>query len=240
MYRAIEPHTGAIVARSIVGVAVKQTHIDIEHAAPLQLIEIAESIDSGLRAFLADGSSADRAMAEVRRALGVSDRRPAIASIPSGAGAIASAYGGAVVPMSPGFGSPTAIADKTVTIEINAEYDIVNARGECRDLCAEVGFATLDQVKIATAVSELARNIVQYAGTGSIRLAAVGGVRRGIEIEAVDNGPGIPDIDLVLSGSYRSRTGMGMGLLGTKRIMDSFDVSSGPAGTRVVARKHIA
>jgi serine/threonine-protein kinase RsbT len=126
-------------------------------------------------------------------------------------------------------------------VEIVEEYDIVTARNHTRTICDEVGFGVAEQVKIATVVSELARNIVLYAGNGRIELETIDGLRRGIEIRAIDRGPGIHDVDKVLSGSYRSKTGMGVGLLGTSRLMDDFKIDSAPGrGTRITTRKFVA
>ncbi len=129
-------------------------------------------------------------------------------------------------------------ASASLRIDINEEIDIVTARGRSRELCAEIGFPVSEQVKIATVVSELARNIVQYAGVGGIELRAITSPSKGIEVIAEDRGSGIPNVDVVLSGDYQSRTGMGVGLVGTKRLMDDFDVRTGPTGTRIVTRKY--
>jgi serine/threonine-protein kinase RsbT len=132
-------------------------------------------------------------------------------------------------------------APKGSTIRINAEYDIVTARGQCRNLCADLGFPASSQVKVATVVSELARNIVQYAGTGSIKLRVLDSGRPGLEILAEDHGKGIANLESILAGTYKSKTGMGMGLYGTSKLMDEFDVDSAPgSGTRVRARKYLS
>lgn len=102
------------------------------------------------------------------------------------------------------------------------------------------GFSIPDAVKIATVVSELARNIVVYAQKGRVEFEVFRTPRVGIEIVAFDDGPGIADVAHILSGKYRSRTGMGLGLLGSKRLVDEFTVDSAPGkGTRVVARKYV-
>src|SRR5262245_5566732 len=108
---------------------------------------------------------------------------------------------------------------EVVEIDITVEGDIVRARGAGRDMCRQLGLSEINQVKVATAVSELARNIYHYAKTGRIVLRRLGQPRPGVEIVASDNGPGIPDLKLVLSGNYKSRTGMGKGLLGARRLM---------------------
>jgi serine/threonine-protein kinase RsbT len=129
---------------------------------------------------------------------------------------------------------------ESLEIAINVEGDIVRARGAGRDMCRELGLSEINQVKVATAISELARNIFHYAKTGTITLRRLGTPRAGLEIVAVDKGPGIPDLKLVLSGSYKSRTGMGKGLLGARRLVDFFEVDTAPdRGTRVVLRKFV-
>lgn len=106
-----------------------------------------------------------------------------------------------------------------------------------RAFCRSVGFSVLDQTKIATAVAELTRNMIQYAGGGALWFSMLR-APLGLEVAAVDNGPGIPDVDLVMSTAYRSRTGMGMGLKGVKRIVDELEIQSSRAGTRIVFRKY--
>ena len=129
---------------------------------------------------------------------------------------------------------------ESVDITIKLEGDIVRARGAGREMCRELGFTEINQVKVATAISELARNIFHYAQTGHIALKKLTSPRVGIEIIATDRGPGIPDVKLVLSGNYQSRTGMGKGLLGARRLVDFFEVETGPEkGTRVVLRKFL-
>lgn len=135
----------------------------------------------------------------------------------------------------------TSQQNDVIEIPITVESDIVRARGVGRDMCKALGLNEINQVKVATAISELARNIFHYAKTGTIILRRLGAPRPGIEIVATDKGPGIPDLKLVMSGSYQSRTGMGKGLLGAKRLMDFFDVVTGPngQGTTVTMRKHV-
>jgi serine/threonine-protein kinase RsbT len=126
-------------------------------------------------------------------------------------------------------------------IPIRSEVDIVVARSAGRQMCQTLGFSSLLQIKMATAISELARNIVQYAGEGKISLkASEEDGRSYLEVVAMDDGPGIPHLDEILSGTYRSRTGMGKGLTGTRNMVDNFDIKSGPgSGTRVVIRKWV-
>ena len=126
------------------------------------------------------------------------------------------------------------------TIRIEKEDDIVYAREMGREMCASSGFRFSAQIKLATAISELARNIVQYAGSGELRLSVVNeNGRSGIEVVAEDHGPGIEDVDSILDGRYRSRTGLGRGLAGTKNLVDEFSIETNPmVGTRVVIRMY--
>ena len=124
-------------------------------------------------------------------------------------------------------------------ILINNDLDIVTARVEGRNLARALGFGIIDQARIATAISELARNIVLYAKSGQMIVRQIENThQRGIEIMCVDNGPGIADISLVMQDGYSSHRGLGMGLPGTKRLMDEFEISSqAGVGTTVTVRK---
>jgi serine/threonine-protein kinase RsbT len=126
-----------------------------------------------------------------------------------------------------------------IVIRVEQEADVVIARAASRDFCEALGFSPTLHIKVATAISELARNIVQYAGHGEVTIKWLKTGRTGIEIRAVDHGPGIANVDAVLSGTYRSKSGMGMGLRGTKRLMDEFELASEPGkGTTVTLRKY--
>lgn len=138
----------------------------------------------------------------------------------------------------PAAGRVVVAAAGPCSIPVEQEDDIVIARCAARDVCRALGFSAVGQTKVATAVSELARNIFQYAGRGAVEIRPLAGEPPLIEIEASDQGPGIDDVDAVLEGRYRSRTGMGMGLRGVRRLMDSFSLrSSRGRGTVVSARK---
>jgi serine/threonine-protein kinase RsbT len=122
---------------------------------------------------------------------------------------------------------------------IRSDLDIVIARTLARDTAKSLGFGPIDQARIATAVSELARNIFLYAGSGSVTVREVEkNARRGIEIVCEDQGPGIPDINVALQDGYSTSRGMGMGLPGAKRLMDEFDIrTQDGVGTTIVCRK---
>lgn len=126
---------------------------------------------------------------------------------------------------------------KAQTVPIASEYDVVTARTAAMVMAAALDFSHVNQVKVGTAVSELARNIQRYAGSGQIKLEPVGAPHRALIIRAEDSGPGIADIDRILAGTYESKSGMGLGLLGCKRMLSDFSVDTAPGrGTRVYGR----
>lgn len=130
-------------------------------------------------------------------------------------------------------------AGKDECIPINCDLDIVVARQRGRELVAEMGFSATDLTLIATAISELARNIVLYAKSGEIVLTSIQhGDRRGISVMARDEGPGIPDIRRALQDGYSTSRSLGLGLPGVRRLMDEFEiVSEVNRGTKVVVKK---
>jgi len=124
-------------------------------------------------------------------------------------------------------------------VRIASAADIVTARQHGRELAAELGFSRSDQTVIATAISELARNILEYAMLGDIEVAEMHrGARSGLLIVARDRGPGIPDVGQALQDGYSTGRGLGIGLPGVRRLMDEFEIASEAGrGTRVTARK---
>lgn len=122
------------------------------------------------------------------------------------------------------------------SVWLKSEDDLVPARAAARLVAASLSPSVAWQTRVVTVASELARNIVQYAGKGDITFLAIPAVRM-VEIIAVDQGPGIPNVETVLSGSYRSRSGMGQGLRGVKSVCEEFEISTSPStGTRIRVR----
>ncbi len=119
-------------------------------------------------------------------------------------------------------------------VHILAEVDIGKARAEARRVCDAAGASAFVMQKVATIVSELARNMVLYAHGGTVEITMASNGRR-IAVRASDRGRGIPNLDEIMSGRYKSKTGMGRGLLGTKRLADRFEISTGSLGTQVLA-----
>ena len=119
------------------------------------------------------------------------------------------------------------MAEHETHVAINSDADIVAARQQGRSLAKELGFSTSDQALIATAISEVARNIVQYAKRGEIILSiAREKGKQGIAVVARDEGPGIPDIELALQDGYSTTRSLGLGLPGAKRLTDEFEIIS--------------
>jgi serine/threonine-protein kinase RsbT len=132
------------------------------------------------------------------------------------------------------------VVDETL-VEIKSDLDIIAARQKGRALAAALEFSPSELTLIATAISELARNIVLYAKRGDVTLRWIerGGLR-GILVRASDRGPGIEDVHRVLQGGYSTSRSLGLGLSGVKRLMDEFEIDSKPgSGTRVTVRKWV-
>lgn len=119
---------------------------------------------------------------------------------------------------------------------IQSSQDIVAVRQVAREWAISLGFSLVDQTKIVTAASELARNTVLYGGGGRVRVEALNdGERRGLRLIFEDRGPGIPDVELAMKDGYSTGTGLGLGLGGAKRLSSEFEIESRAGdGTRVV------
>jgi serine/threonine-protein kinase RsbT len=124
-------------------------------------------------------------------------------------------------------------------LAIAADVDVVQARQHGRDLAANAGFSKGDQTVIAAAISEIARNILNYAKRGDITLGVVNnGDRQGVVVVASDSGPGIADITRALQDGYSTSGGLGLGLPGARRLMDEFEVTSVVGqGTTITMKK---
>jgi serine/threonine-protein kinase RsbT len=207
----LKDFVGTIVARSIVDGAASRSGIDPESATPAQVPALIDALDHAVKAFVPDPIAERECVCRLSTTL--EERIGARGQ---------------------------AMSSTRMHVDIIEEYDIVSARNHARTLCDELGFSVSEQVKIATVVSELARNIVLYVGEGRIELELVMGARRGIEVRAIDEGPGIPNLATVIEGGYSSPTGLGVGLLGSRRLMDEFHIDSAPnQGTRITCRKYI-
>ena len=118
---------------------------------------------------------------------------------------------------------------------VQSAEDVVGIRQAVRQRAVELGFNLVDQTKIVTAASELARNTVQYGGGGTVTIEALEDLgRRGLRLTFVDHGPGIADIQLAMTDGYTSGGGLGLGLSGARRLSNEFSIQSSPGqGTRI-------
>ncbi|MBD1836781.1 anti-sigma regulatory factor [Coleofasciculus sp. FACHB-64] len=131
------------------------------------------------------------------------------------------------------------VLQRSETISIQSSADVVLVRQAVRQFALGLGFSLIDQTKIVTAASELARNTLDYGGGGTVQLEALEeGLRRGLRLTFEDSGPGIPDIDLALKDGFTTGNGLGMGLSGSKRLVNEFNIVSRVGeGTKVTITK---
>ncbi len=124
-------------------------------------------------------------------------------------------------------------------VPVVTSEDIVRARQAVRSRAVELGFSLVEQTKLVTAASELARNMVTYGGGGELEMECVNdGDRVGLRLTFEDHGPGIPDVQQALRDGYSTGTGLGMGLGGARRLVNDFSIESRPGeGTRVVVAR---
>lgn len=133
------------------------------------------------------------------------------------------------------------MTDLSGSLPIRVEQDVVLARQAARQVAVACKLSLINQTKLVTAASELARNAVIYGGGGEMTWDVVdNGLRRGLRLVFSDNGPGIPDVAQALTDGWSSGTGMGLGLSGSRRLVDVFELDSAPGkGTRVTLVKWI-
>ncbi|HEX2523404.1 MAG TPA: anti-sigma regulatory factor [Terriglobia bacterium] len=124
-------------------------------------------------------------------------------------------------------------------LQIRSGEQVVEARQAVRSRAADLGFSLVDQTRIVTAASELARNTLHHGGGGTMKLEILNnGNRRGLRLTFEDQGPGIPDLALALKDGYSTTGGLGLGLSGSRRLVNEFSISSNPSeGTRVTVTK---
>lgn len=200
----LERYLSPLNVRAMLGRALRERNVQADRFQPSDLTKISPNLQRGLGLFLS-GSERSKALKELSALCELSER------------------GGAR-------NTPRLPPSRVV---IETEEDISRARHEARRLCELTGTTSLMLQKVTTIVSELARNIVSYATRGEVEIVVQMVPTRRISITASDNGPGIPNLQEILAGRYRSKTGLGRGLLGTKRLADDFDVVTGGMGTVV-------
>ena len=123
-------------------------------------------------------------------------------------------------------------------LPVQDEADVVGARRRVREVSAKLGFSLVDQTKIVTAASELARNTIIHGGGGTMQIESLNGPRVGLRLTFEDSGPGIPNVDLALRDGFTTGSGLGLGLGGAKRLVSDFEITSrAGAGTRIIATR---
>ncbi len=134
---------------------------------------------------------------------------------------------------------PPAAGTEVIRVRIERDSDVITARQQGREMALAAGLSGSDLTVVATAISEVARNIIAYADHGEIELAlAEQGVRRGISVTARDQGPGIANIEQAMQDGFSTGKSLGLGLPGAKRLMDEFEISSEVGqGVTIVMRK---
>jgi serine/threonine-protein kinase RsbT len=124
------------------------------------------------------------------------------------------------------------------TVPVVSEADVVSVRQRVREATSRLGFSLVDQTKMVTAASELARNTLIHGGGGAMDLIMLNGPRLGLRLVFMDKGPGIPDISLALRDGFTTGSGLGLGLGGAKRLVNDFEIDSkAGAGTKVIVTR---
>lgn len=127
------------------------------------------------------------------------------------------------------------IVEQDETMPLSSADDVVRVRRQVRDVAIAAGFSLVDQTKIITAASEIARNTITYGGGGTLRIEVLrDGGRRGIRLTFSDQGPGIADLKLALTDGYSTGNGLGLGLSGAKRLSNEFDIKSTPGHGTII------
>jgi serine/threonine-protein kinase RsbT len=114
----------------------------------------------------------------------------------------------------------------TENLSLRTEPDVVSVRRRVREVSSQLGFSLVDQTKVVTAASELARNTIIYGGGGIVQMETLNGPRVGLRLVFEDKGPGIPDVELALRNGFTTGSGMGLGLGGAKRLVNDFEIVS--------------
>jgi serine/threonine-protein kinase RsbT len=127
------------------------------------------------------------------------------------------------------------VVEKDETMPVGTSDDVVRVRQAVRARAVEAGFGIVDQTKLVTAASEIARNTVDYGGGGTLRIEIVReGTRRGVQLTFSDSGPGIADISAAMTDGYTTGSGLGLGLSGAKRLSNEFSIDSSPGKGTIV------
>jgi serine/threonine-protein kinase RsbT len=233
LLRVLQQFMSETAARLVLRGTLEPLRLSLESVGSSELPRVIEALEPATRHFV-DPARRPQLAAQLRTLAvpsgGAAPSSSASLFTPVPASVSAPAPVSAAAPARPAAAAPEV---RATTYLVRTEADASHARLAARLLCETMGGRGYECQKVATAVSELARNQIAYAGGGTIQLAPEQAPRRLLRVRAEDQGRGIPDLERVLSGTYRSKTGMGLGLLGVKRLADRFDVRTGPNGTQV-------
>ncbi|MCY1015125.1 ATP-binding protein [Pyxidicoccus sp. MSG2] len=226
LLRVLQQFMSETAARLVLRGTLEPLRLSLESVGSAELPRVIEALEPATRHFVDPARRPQ--LAALLRTLATPATSPVAAPSPASKPAPTPPQGTPMV-------APAAAAPevRATTYLVRTESDASHARLAARMMCETLGGRGYECQKVATAVSELARNQIAYAGGGTIQLAPEQTPRRLLRVRAEDQGRGIPDLERVLSGTYRSKTGMGLGLLGVKRLADRFDVRTGPSGTQV-------
>ncbi len=202
--------------------------------------DLERAVSLVLRKYMSE-ISAQSVRQRAQRAIGVGEGRLDVNALPRLRAALATgirlfvdaALQAQAVAELEGLEENLAVRPTDEVVHVASESAVSRARLRAREVALALGASALGAQRVATVVSELSRNIVAYAGAGRLELVPLEGPPREIGIRAIDEGRGIEKLDAILAGQYRSRTGLGKGLLGVKRLASRFDIATGPRGTRV-------
>src|SRR4051794_37648358 len=131
------------------------------------------------------------------------------------------------------------MSSPVLQVALRTERDVVHARQRARDVAAALGLDNQDQIRMATATSEMARNAFRYARNGKVAFSVILDFPQRLQVTVSDSGPGIGNLEDILDGRYVSDTGLGMGIIGTRRLMDEFDIDTSSQGTTVRMAKRV-
>jgi serine/threonine-protein kinase RsbT len=231
------------IARAVLRATLRRGKLPEDHLDEQALPDFIEALERTLPMYIVDPERRGQCVDKVRNLVPGDAQRPPPSSVVRPTRDTPRRLVAARPSPAPYEPPPTESAERPPrgTIRVRSARDVVDACDLARQVARSVGFNHLDQTKIVTAASELARNVLLYVGDGEIRVAGVDPPGRGIQITAIDWGPGIADVERVMSTGYRSRTGMGMGLKGAKRLMDELEIDSRVGvGTTIVGRKRVS
>jgi anti-sigma regulatory factor (Ser/Thr protein kinase) len=225
----------APLAHVFVMTTLSRLNLDPTSLTPEAMPRVVRSLCDALPAYLSEGPRRDECLARL------SGLAPGGVAEPS---RVAPLPTDPVEPARPRSRRPqprTSMPPRTRIVPVERGDDMVAPASEAaRELAQRIGFAASVEAKIVSAVEELAKNLSLHARGGELQMGTIGEPARGLEVVAVDRGPGISSIDQVMAGKVRSKSGTGIGLRGVRRLMDTFDISSSTSGTRVMVRMYLA